>query len=141
KATLASAQIPSHIVLTRTFGNDPAPYRFPRGELFGYAVLRIDLPGGPVWVDPSYRLAPFGQLPAFARGQDAWVLPEPGEQPLEIHTPASLPDEKDGRSLSLELKLDPAGTATGNGRDEHFGFEAASLKDALERLDRDQRKQ
>ncbi|MFN2549686.1 MAG: hypothetical protein ABR567_19865 [Myxococcales bacterium] len=141
KATLASAQIASHVVLTRTFGSDPAPYRFPRGELFGYGVLRIDLPDGPVWVDPSYRLAPFGQLPVFARGQDAWVVPEPGEQPIEIRTPASLPDEKDGRALSLDLKLDASGAATGNGRDEHFGFEAASLKDALERLDRDQRKQ
>jgi hypothetical protein len=30
---------------------------------------------------------------------------------------------------------------SGTGHDEHFGFEAASLKDALERLDRDQRKQ
>ena len=141
KATLASAQIPSHIVLTRTFGNDPAPFRFPRGELFGYALLRIDLPDGPVWADPSYRLAPFGQLPSFARGQDAWVVPEPGEEPVEIRTPASLPGERDGRAVSLELKLDASGDATGSGRDEHFGFEAASLKDALDRLDRDQRKQ
>ena len=141
KAALASAQIPSHVVLTRTFGNDPAPYRFPRGELYGYALLRIDLPDGPAWVDPSYRLAPFGQLPVFARGQDAWVVPEPGEEPVEIRTPVSLPDQRDGRAVSLDLKLAADGTAEGSGRDEHFGFEAASLKDALERLDRDQRKQ
>jgi hypothetical protein len=141
KAALASAKISSHLVLTRTFGNDPAAYRFPRGELFGYAVLRIDLPDGPLWVDPSYRLAPFGQLPVFVRGQDAWVVPEPGEEPVEIRMPSSLPDEKDGRALSLDVKLAPDGSATGSGRDEHFGFEAASLKDALERLDRDQRKQ
>jgi hypothetical protein len=141
KAALASAQIPSHLVLTRTFGNDPARYRFPRGELFGYAVLRIDLPDGPVWVDPSYRLAPLGQLPAFVRGQDAWVVPEPGEEPAQIRTPSALPDQRDGRSVTLDLKLAPDGSASGNGRDEHFGFEAASLKDALERLDRDQRKQ
>ena len=141
KAALASAQIRSHLVLSRTFGNDPAPYRFPRGELFGYALLRIDLPDGPVWVDTSYRLAPFGQLPAFARAQDAWVVPEPGEEPVEIRTPSALPDQKDGRAVSLELKLEASGAASGTGRDEHFGFEAASLKDALERLDRDQRKQ
>jgi tetratricopeptide (TPR) repeat protein len=141
KSTLAAAQIPSHIVLTRTVTSDPATYRFPRAEQFGYAVLRVDLPDGPVWIDPSYRLAPLGQLPTFVRGMEAWVVPEPGEEPVAIKVPQSLPDERDGRSLSLELTLDQNGDASGTGRDEHFGFEAASLKDALERLDRDQRKQ
>ena len=141
KAALAAAGIPAHLVLVRTFAVDPATYRFPRGDLFAYAVLRIDLPSGPAWLDPAYRLAPFGQLPAFARGQEAWVVPEPGEEPLQIRTPAALPGEKEGRVVSLDLTLDAAGAAKGQGRDEHFGFEAASLKDALERLDRDQRKQ
>ena len=141
KAALASARIPSHLVLARTFGSDPSPYRFPRGEIYAYAVLRVDLPDGPAWVDPTYRLAPWGQLPAFVRGQDAWVVPEPGEEPVRIRLPQSLPGERDGRAVSLDLELDAAGNATGKGRDEHFGFEAASLKDALERLDRDQRKQ
>jgi hypothetical protein len=43
--------------------------------------------------------------------------------------------------VSIALKLDAEGAASGTARDEHRGFEAASLKDALERLDRDQRKQ
>jgi len=141
KAALTAAGIPSHVVLSRTFAGDPAAYRFPRGELYGYAVLRIDLPGGPAWLDPSYRLAPFGQLPAFVRGQEAWVLPEPGEDAVQIKLPASLPDQQDGRILSLQLSLDADGMTTGSARDQHRGFEAASLKDALERLDRDQRKQ
>ena len=141
KAALASAGIPSHILFVRTFNSDPAPYRFPRGDVYGFAVLRIDLPGGAAFIDPSYRLAPFGQLPAFVRGQDAWVLPEPGEEPAYVRLPQALPGERDGRELGMELALDAEGTASGTGRDEHFGFEAASLKDALERLDRDQRKQ
>jgi hypothetical protein len=141
KAALASAQIPSHIVFARTFLADPAPHRFPRGELFGYALLRVDLPRGPAWVDVSYRLAPFDQLPAFLRGQDAWVIPEPGEEPEYVRLPQSLPGQRDGRALQMELTLDPEGVATGTGRDEHHGFEAATLKDALERLDGDQRKQ
>src|SRR3989449_3415189 len=141
KAALASAQIPSHIVFARTFLADPAPHRFPRGDLYGYAVLRIDLPGGPAWVDVSYRLAPFNQLPAFLRGQDGWVVPEPGEEPEYIRLPQTLPGQRDGRSLQMELTLDPEGVASGTGRDEHQGFEAATLKDALERLDAEQRKQ
>jgi hypothetical protein len=141
KAALASAGIASHAVLVRTFGVDPADYRFPRGDLYNYAVLRIELPEGAAWVDPAYRLAPFGQLPAFARGQDAWVLPEPGEEAQRIRTPAQLPGQQDGRAIALELLLSPDGGASGTGRDEHRGFEAASLKDVLERMDADQRKQ
>jgi hypothetical protein len=141
KAALASAQIPSHIVFARTFLSDQSPYRFPRGDVYAYAILKIDLPGGPAWVDPSYRLAPFNQIPAFLRGQDAWVVPEPGEETAYIRLPETLPDQRDGRTLQMDLSLDPEGLATGTGRDEHAGFEAASLKDALERLDRDQRKQ
>jgi hypothetical protein len=141
KAALAAAGIPAHLVLVRTFGADRAPYRFPRGELFAYALLRAELPGGAVWLDPSYRLAPFGQLPAFVRGQDAWVVPEPSEAPVEIRTPSALPGQEEGRQVALELELDAQGVATGKGRDQHLGFEAAALKDALERMDRDQRKQ
>jgi len=141
KSALAAAQIPSHIVLSKTITSDPAEYRFPRGEQFGYAVLRVDLSDGPVWIDSSYRLAPLGQLPTFVRGMEAWILPEPGEEAVQIKLPASLPDEHDGRKLTLDLKLDAEGVASGTGHDEHYGFEAASLKDALERLDRDQRKQ
>jgi cellulose synthase operon protein C len=141
KAALASAGIASHVVFVRTFLADPAPYRFPRGDLYGYAVLRIDLPGGAAWLDPSYRLAPFDQLPAFVRGQDAWVLPEPGEEPVPIRLPPTLPEQRDGRILRMDLTLDVEGVASGSGRDEHQGFEAAALKDGLERLDREQRKQ
>ena len=141
KAALAAAGIPSRVLLVRTWGNDPAEYRFARGELYGYAVLRIDLPDGAVWVDPSTRLAPFGQLPEYVRGQDAWVVPEPGEAPVRLRVPAQLPGQRDGRSISLLLSLAKDGSAAGTGRDEHEGYEAAGLKDALERMDPDQRKQ
>ncbi len=141
KAALAAAGIPSHAVLVRTWGNDPAEHRFPRGDLYGYAVLRIDLPDGAAWVDPSTRLAPFGQLPEYVRGQDAWVLPEPGQSPQRLRVPADLPGQRDGRAVSLELTLAKDGSAAGTGRDEHDGYEAAGLKDALERMDQDQRKQ
>jgi len=139
KAALASAGIPSHIVLVRGFNQDQAPYRFPRGDAYGWAVLRIDLPDGAAWVDPSYRLAPFDRLHAFLRGQDAWVVPEPGEEPQQIRTPSGPAD--DGRDVALQISLDTNGAATGSGRDTHLGFEAAGLKDALERYDDTQRKQ
>ena len=139
KAALASAGIPSHIVLVRGFNQDQAQYRFPRVDAYPWAVLRIDLPDGAAWIDPTYRLAPFGELPAFLREQDAWVVPDPGEEPQQIRTPAAFVD--DGRDIALRFTLDGGGGAEGTGRDNHVGFEAAGLKDALERLDETQRKQ
>ncbi|MFL5310860.1 MAG: DUF3857 domain-containing protein [Myxococcales bacterium] len=139
KAALASAGIASHLVLVRGFNQDQAPYRFPRPDAYGWAVLRIDLPEGAAWVDPSYRLAPFDRLPAFLRGQDAWVVPEPGEEPQKIRTPGT--SSEDGREVALQLALDSAGAAAGEGRDRYLGFDAAGLKDALERYDDTQRKQ
>ncbi|HXN56478.1 MAG TPA: hypothetical protein VN874_09430, partial [Myxococcales bacterium] len=172
----------SHLALVRPFGADPAPYRFPRADLFTYAVLRVDLPEGPTWVDSSLRLAPFGQLPPWARGQPAWILPEPGEVPTQVRTPgepaapvaptdpvapaspvaaATLAvaegptspreppapaargglDTREGRTLAFALELSADGSAAGTGRDDHRGFDAASLKDTLERLDKEERKQ
>ncbi|MFL5362735.1 MAG: hypothetical protein ACJ78U_17370 [Myxococcales bacterium] len=141
KAALASAKIPSHVVLVRPFNQDPAPYRFPRGELYSYSVLRIDLPDGPAFLDPSFRLAPFDSLPAFARGADAWVVPEPGEDPQRTRTPSGEASAGSGRRLTLSLTVDPEGGATGEGTDSYLGFDAAALKDALERIDEAQRKQ
>ena len=140
KAALASAGVASHVALVRPFGADPSAYRFPRADLFNYGVLRVDLPEGPLWVDPSYRLAPFGRLPVFARGQAAWILPEPGEEPALVQTPSE-EQNQDGRTLALDLAVDAEGLAAGEGRDEHLGFEAASLKDSLEKMDKDHRKQ
>src|SRR5438105_5396225 len=139
KAALASAEIASHIVLVRAFNQDQAQYRFPRMDTYPWAVLRIDLPDGAAWIDPTYRLAPFGELPVFLRDQDAWVVPEPGEEPQRIRTPATV--AQDGRDIALRFTLDANGAAAGTGRDEHMGFEAAGLKDALERFDDTQRKQ
>ena len=141
KAALASAKIPAHVVLVRPFNQDPAPYRFPRGELYSWAVLRIDLPGGAAFVDPGFRLAPFDALPSFARGQDAWVMPEPGEEPQRIRTPEAEGAAGNGRRMTLTLTLDGEGGARGEGRDSYLGFDGASLKDGLERLDESQRKQ
>ena len=140
KAALAAAGIPSHLVLVRGFGADPAPYRFPHSELFPWAVLRIELPDGAEWFTSMYRLGPPFGLPALLRGQEAWLLPEPGEEPQRLRTP-ELPSEPEGREVSFQLALAADGTATGSGRDRYQGFEAAGLKDALERFDAGQRKQ
>ena len=146
KAALASAGVRSHLALVRPFGAPPQPLRFPRSDVFTYAVLRVDpgqgeVPGAPaLWLDTTWRLGPVGALPVFVRGQPAWLLPEPGEEPQLVTTPA-FEGAVDGRLLSLDLELDASGAASGTGKDEQRGFEAAALRDALERMDFDQRRQ
>ena len=146
KAALASAGVKSHLALVRPFSAPPQALRFPRSDVFTYAVLRVDsgqgeLPGAPaLWLDTTWRLGPVGVLPVFVRGQPAWLLPEPGEEAQLVTTPA-FADAADGRLLSLDLALDASGVASGTGKDEQRGFEAAALREALERMDGDQRRQ
>jgi tetratricopeptide (TPR) repeat protein len=146
KAALASAGIHSHFVLVKPFGALTDDTRFPRGDLFSFTVLRIDEQPGlgqPIWYDATWRLGPIDQLPPFARGQEALVLAEPGEaaSSQRIKTPGSGATGEDGRTLSLELTLNANGEATGKGHDEALGFEAASLREALEQLDAPARRQ
>ena len=140
KAALAAAGIRAHLVLVRGFGGDQAQYRFPRSDLFPWAVLRIELAAGPEWYVSMYRLGPPFGLPPILRDQEGWVLPEPGEEPLLVRTPAKSAEDE-GRELAFELTLSADGLASGTGRDRYQGFEAAGLKDALERYDAGQRKQ
>ncbi len=144
KAALASAGVSSHLALVKPFGAMAESVRFPRGDLYSFAVLRIDAQPGlvaPIWLDASWRLGPIDQLPPFARGQPALILPEPGEAAQLLQTPSDAHDGDDGRLLSFDLKLSAAGEALGTARDEVHGFEAAALREALEQLDGQARRQ
>lgn len=140
-AALLAAGLPVRVALVRPFAADPAAYRFPRNDLFTAAVLRVELPEGALWIDSGLRLAPVGALPPALRGMEAWLLPLPGQEPELLRTPVEGPAGGEGRSLSFRLKLAASGRASGEGLDELKGFEAGALRDALERLDPDQRRQ
>src|SRR5207245_1472999 len=69
KAGLEAVGFPSRIAAVRTFGADPAPYRFPEEGLLQYVCVRTALAdGSALWFDPLVRFAPFGQLPEQAAG-------------------------------------------------------------------------
>ncbi|MBS2025226.1 MAG: hypothetical protein JST92_22730, partial [Deltaproteobacteria bacterium] len=141
QAALNTLGIKSRFALVRPFGADPAPMRFPRGDVFAAGVLTVELPTGTVWLDSTMRLGPVGGLPPTLRGQAAWIVPLPGEEPKLVTTPEAGPSEGEGRLVKFDLELSRSGDARGHGVDELRGFEAASLRDALERLDPVQRKQ
>jgi cellulose synthase operon protein C len=127
QALLDALGIRSRVALVRDFGRDPGPFRFPRPDLWAYAILRVEVGGRELWLDPTTRGTPFGVLPASTRDCAALVLPYPGEP--------------EPRRVKLTAVLDAEGGATVEGREEYVGFEASSLRASLERLDPSARRQ
>jgi hypothetical protein len=141
KAALESAGFPARLAAVRSFGIDPAPYRFPNDGLFPYICLQVTVPGSqPVWLDTLVRYGPFGLLPEqAANGREAYLLPEPGRPLVAVKTPAQA--SSGGREVMLDLKLSEGGALSGDVREVYSGFEAAQLAETLEGVSREQRDQ
>ena len=141
KAALEAVGFPTRLAVVRTFGVDPAPYRFPNEQLFQYVCLRTALPNGQyLWLDPLVRFAPFGQLPEQATGgREAYLLPEPGRPYQTTRTPDAKPPL--GKQVKLDLKLSTDGSLTGTGEEDYVGFDAVQVAEALDQLAPDARDQ
>lgn len=133
KAALSAVGIPSRVVLVRPFTADPRGFRFPRGDLFSNAVLRVEPPGADVmWVDLSNRHAPIGILPSAMSALEGVFLPEPGEMPEKVMLPVA-PPSQDRMVTTFDLSLNDDGTLVGTMTQTANGFDAAALRAALER--------
>ncbi len=139
KSVLDALGVRARVALVRSFGKDPAPYRFPQPSLYGHAVLRVEAGGRVAWADPSLRGTPYGVLAPDLRGAEALVLPAPGEAVQAARTPPD--DGSDRRTIELHVALDGEGGAAVEGTDRYLGFEAAGLRSALERIDVQSRRQ
>lgn len=138
KSVLDVLGVRTRVALVRDFTRDPAPHRFPRPDLYGYALLRVEHGGRTTWLDPTARGAPYGALPAAVRGCEALVLPAPGEAVEVARTPAG-PAER--RTTRLAVALDESGGATLEGEEVYQGYEAAALRGSIEQLDAEGRRQ
>ncbi|MFN7135145.1 MAG: DUF3857 domain-containing protein, partial [Myxococcales bacterium] len=79
RSALTVLGIPTRQALARPFNADPAAYRFPEGDLYAYPLLVVNLPGrAPLFLDPSVRFAPFGELPLSVQDCEAALLPDVG---------------------------------------------------------------
>jgi hypothetical protein len=140
KAVLAELGLRARFALVRPFSVDPAPYRFPSIGLHAAPLLRVEVGGATVWLDPSQRLMPFGVLPSGLSGCEALVLPEPGEPPTVDRTPERAAGAE-GRAITLRVVLSADGGAELSGTDRYAGDAGAALKTLLERLDGAERRQ
>jgi hypothetical protein len=128
------------VVLARPYGVDATAWRFPPSGLYGQPLLRVEAGGETAWLDPSLRLAPFGVVPSPALDVEALVLPEPGEEPEVVRTPARSPVEE-RREVVARIVLQADGGAAVEGEDRYLGAAGAAAKSAIERLDADDRRQ
>jgi Tfp pilus assembly protein PilF len=139
KAVCAALGIEARLAMVRPFGVSAERQRFPRPDLYGYAVVRARVDGKTFWLDLNTRYAPFGTIPEQVRGQEALVLPEPGESPEVTRTPEQTGDE--GRRMDVKIAIESGGDATITATERYLGFEAAAAKGSLERLDAQARRQ
>lgn len=128
KTMLQVAGIESRIV---TIFSDqwPEPFRLPvLAGNFNHAILLVDLPTGPVWVDPTTRTTPFDDLPPG--DEDRFALPISAKGDPLTPTLASDP-ARERRTTTAELTLAPDGTAQGAFTAELNGFYADGVRDLL----------
>jgi tetratricopeptide (TPR) repeat protein len=135
KACLDAAGIPSHFVIARPYSEYPREFRFPHGNVYHAAVLRIEPTGAePIWFDFSLRQAPLDRLPAVLSGQDAFVVPNnAGESVQRIKLPLVDP-AGDRTETDMKFEVDAAGTLTGTITQAAYGFDAAGLRWRLEQV-------
>jgi hypothetical protein len=124
KSLLQIAGVESRLVTVYS-SRSPRRFRLPvvAGN-FNHAILVVDLPEGPAFVDPTTRTVPFGDLPPWDEERECLPISAVGSD--VIMTPASSPDT-DRRDLRCTLAATPDGRATGTCQLELVG----SLADAV----------
>ncbi len=128
RAMLAAAKVPSRLALIRS-GDGVETYDPLQGAgNFNHMVLLVDLPAGPLLVDPTVPHVPFGDVPASDQDKD--VLPVMAEGAEIVHQPASTADEN-GTRLRARLVVSEAGTSKGDFELRAQGTAAAALRASL----------
>jgi hypothetical protein len=140
KALLDVLGVRARFALARPVTADATRYRFPSPGLWSVPLLRVELAGRVIWLDPSARQQPFGLLQERARGAEALLLPAPGEPPELVRTPEEA-GAAEGRELDLAVTLRADGSAEVGGVDRYHGSQGAAAKAGFERLDEAARRQ
>jgi len=143
KAALDELGIESRYAVLRTFDQAPGPMRFPRFSRLRHMVLAVrpEPSGGLVWLDPSMRWAPFGEVAPMARGVPGFLLTHLDAEKIVATSSPFGADAPQGREVELDLTLSAEGELEGRGDERYLGFDAAWMREAIERLDEGRRRQ
>ncbi|MDP1827119.1 MAG: DUF3857 domain-containing protein [Archangium sp.] len=129
KGLLEAAQIPSRLTMIYSHDGYPRAYGLPSlAANFNHQILTVDLPSGPLLVDPTARTVAFGDLPVGDREATVLAVQQGG---AELETaPATVPAEhREVQRFALSLALD--GSLKGTFALETTGAVASALRSRL----------
>lgn len=145
-ALLAAEGMGSQIWLARPRQAGDEPPKLPEVDEASEAILRVDLPGGPVFTELRYKRAPFGFIPPALRGASALKLVAPGPSPEATATAQAqlwgrLPAGEhtdDRRSITLEIGFAAGGMPEVKAVETLRGVPALEWREGLDQIPPDQ---
>jgi hypothetical protein len=130
---LESAGIPTQLLLVRPVGVARGGNgRVPDETGFSRLILRCDVDGQKVFLQPDHRFVPFGYVSPDLRGADALRL-VPGGRPL-VRVPTG--QWRDRRVIALRVTLEAEGRARVRATERLEGLWALQWRRQLEQSDR-----
>ncbi len=107
RAMLAHKGISSHMVLLNTEHLGLVERRSPGVMDFNHVILRVELPEGPVYCDPTLARAPAGMISPQDADRDALLVKQPQQW---VRTPAA---DAGSSALDFDVKVAPNGELSG----------------------------
>ncbi len=126
------AGIPCQIVLARPAELLLVSFDLPLPDLFTYALLKIEVNGKTIWLDPNQKDLPFGYIPFDFRASNGLVL-DPQQDPPLLDIPMT--DIRSERiEFEYEFLFDEDGQVAALGTERFFGSLAGQLKERFSTL-------
>lgn len=127
KTMLRAAGIESRIAALYVHSGHPRALALPTLGTTNHAILIVDLPSGPVVVDPTAESVPYGELPAGDQGALLFPIAKANAKPFE--SPIA-PPEKNAKEARLTAALE-GGVVRGKLHVTATGMPASGLRGAI----------
>ncbi|MCB1042863.1 MAG: hypothetical protein KDC35_07985 [Acidobacteria bacterium] len=128
------AGLDATMVLARPRGLLDVAFDIPLPDLFTYALIRLNLDGETIWVDPNRKHLPFGYIPFDYRGANGLWLKQDHDKVL-VDIP-SADDETERIEFQYDIEIDDEGVAHAKGEEIFFGSLASQLSEHFATLNR-----
>lgn len=131
-ALLNSAGFRPDLVFARSKADDQTDSPIPETDVFPRTLVRVQLGGDELWLDPSSRFAPFDYIDPSLQGSVGLVVNGPVRSAPEWVALPSWPAEDNTHTFDVQLVVDENGDATGHIVEHVSRDRLASLRLGLE---------
>lgn len=129
RTALEAAGVPCRILLVHPLDREgAAPLDVPGLLRYSWPVIAAEVEGGTAWLDPTLENTPFDYLAPTLQGRPALDVERDGA--LEVTTPR-WPLDVERHTVRQTLRLQPDGTAQGEGEETILGISAISYRTYL----------